>query len=175
MIFGYEKNVALFDSNEREVLEGIGMLKASCSPMIKYFTHPTAERVQVTDHSIELPNEIVISGKMDSRSYRDTMSELRSLAKNREKFTVQLKSGIYENMYIDSYPTEEDTDHYDTLSFILSFVEHIIADEVTDLLPPRKVKNKQDADTTERGEVSKAPVTETESINPLSLLENFNG
>lgn len=147
--------VAIYDSQFRQLFEGVEIMDATVQEDSKIFTHPLETGVSITDHRIILPIEIDLTLIMEAAYYRDVYQQIRTFFHSNDTAIVQTKTDAYASMALASMPHEERAEMIDAIPIRLHFV---LADFITtqfQSLPPAKVRDKRSASTVKRGEQQK--------------------
>lgn len=150
----YFDNVAVYNTQLRQVFPGARPIKAAVSEGSKVMEHPVETGAVISDHRIILPVEITLSVVLDASYYRDIYNALYQSFLRAEQFIVQTKTGGYRNLIISEIPHDEDPATFDTVAMNLKFREIQFVTAVLVKLPAAKVakKNKAKSSTIDRGQ-----------------------
>lgn len=143
--------VAIFYEAGLQAFSGARPIRVSVGPSIKYMTHPQEDGGNVTDHRIIEPDTVVIGMILEPATYRQTYQEIKTAARASVPLIVQTRSDTFVNMYIDSYPSEEDPALFDTITMNISFREIQTEAAQIQTLPAESVENSADSSTVDRG------------------------
>jgi len=160
--------VAIFDQNFIQLFTLARPIKAVVKEDSKLMEHPLETGVTIVDHSIILPIEIELSMIPTRGEYRDVYQRIRQSFKNRDLLVVQTKTGLYENLLLQSIPHEEDPELYDTITLALKLKEALIVTAQYNKLPAKSVRNKTNASTVDKGQQQPKAATTTRSGSVLS-------
>lgn len=166
--------VAVFDQNFTQLFELARPLKATVKEDSKVMEHPLETGASVVDHSVILPVEIELSLVLSRGEYLDTYQRIRKTFRNRDLLVVQTKTGLYENMLIESCPHEEDAEMFDTIAMALKLREAQFVQAQFDTLPPQKVRNPTNASTVDKGQQQPKTSTRTTANSGSILFGVFN-
>jgi hypothetical protein len=156
--------VAIYDQQFRQVFQLARPIKAVVKEASKVMEHPLETGATIIDHTIILPVEIELSIIPTRGEFRDVFQRIRQAFKNRELFSVQTKTGMYENQLIQDIPHDEDPDLFDTISLAVKMREVQLVAAQFAKLPPRKVRNPSDASTVDRGQQQPKESTRGSSV-----------
>ena len=135
-----------------QLFEGARPLKATISESAKLLTHPLEDGSNIVDHRIILPIGISLSLVLNAETYRSTYADIRQSFRESTRLTIQTKTDIYQNMYMQDIPHEEDPRLFDTITLIITLIESQLARTQIQLLPLTSVINPVDSSTSDRGE-----------------------
>jgi hypothetical protein len=156
--------VAIFDKDFKQVFALARPIKAVVKESSKVMEHPLETGATIIDHTIILPVEIELSIIPTRGEFRDVFQRIRQAFKNRELFSVQTKTGTYENQLIQDIPHDEDPELYDTISLALKMREVQLVAAQFAKLPPKKVRNPTNASTVDRGQQQPKESTKSGSV-----------
>lgn len=167
--------VGIFDSEFQQVFVGARPIKALIGETAKTMDHPTETGATVTDHRVLLPVTIDLSIILDPAEFRQVYQNIRRAFQLSTLFTVQTKSGGYQNMMIADMPHDEDPATFDTIAMALKMqqVQFVTAQFVK--LPANKVRAKAQQSTKDRGQQApKTPTASTQARSQSMLSRIFN-
>lgn len=136
--------VAVYDQNFNQVFRDARPMKASIKEKAKYMRNPVETGSVITDHRIFEPIEIDLSVVLIPETYVATYQEIREIYLGLNSVSVQTKTGIYTDLFIESMPHEENPEHYDTITMVLKLTECVFVTPSTSALP----KGNQNPSTT---------------------------
>lgn len=166
--------VAVFDQNFNQLFRLARPIKATIKEDSKLMEHPLETGATITDHTILLPLEIELSLVMTRGEYLDVYQRIRQSFKNRDLLVVQSKSGLYENMIIQSCPHEEDAEMFDSLSMAVTLREVQLVTAQFAKLPAKKVRNPSNASTVDKGQQQPKESSKTATGDGSVLFGIFN-
>lgn len=160
--------VGIYDQNFQQVFATARPIKASVKEDSKLMEHPVETGATITDFSIILPVEIelsIIAAGVDE--YRAVYGRIRQAFKNRDLFTVQTFTGLYQNQLIQAMPHEEDPALADAIAIALKLKEVQIVEAQYLSLPASKVRNPANASTVDKGQQQPAEASTARSGSVL--------
>lgn len=160
--------VAIFDQNFAQLFELARPIKATVKEDSKLMEHPLETGATITDHTIILPTEIELSLIPTRGEYRDVYQRIRQSFKNRDLLVVQTKTGVYDNLVIQSVPHEEDPEQFDTIAIALKLREVQFVAAQFAQLPPKAVRNPANSSKVDKGQ--QQPTESTRSGGRGSIL-----
>jgi hypothetical protein len=166
--------VAIFDQNFNQLFRLARPIKAAIKEDSKLMEHPVETGATITDHSIILPIEIELSLITTRGEYLDVYQRLRQAFKNRDLLVAQTKTGLYENMLIQSMPHEEDPELFDSLTIAVTLKEVQLVTAQFAKLPAKKVRNPSNASTVDKGQQQPKESTKTATGSGSVLFGIFN-
>lgn len=166
--------VAVFDQNFAQLFTLARPIKATVKEDSKVMEHPLETGATVVDHSVILPVTIELSLILSRGEFRDTYQRIRQTFRNRDLLVVQTKTGLYENMLIESCPHDEDAELFDTVALALKLREAQFVQAQFDRLPPQKVRNPANASTVDKGQQQPKTSTRTTANSGSILYGVFN-
>ncbi len=146
--------VAILDSSGNQVFPLAQPLSASVDPEIRYMVHPVENGGSIIDHRVVLPVIVNVELVLTAGNYRNTYQDIRQAAEESRQLIVQTKSSTFSNMYITAYPSEENSNFFDTIVVNLTFREVQFDTARTQTLSQDQVRNPADSSTVNRGEQS---------------------
>lgn len=148
--------VAVFDENFNQVFANARAIKANVNEYSKVMEHPVEDGTTITDHTVVQPTEIELSLMLivDPRS---VFQQIKQLYLTRTLLTVQTRSDSYTSMLISDMPHDEDPDIFNVLPLALKLKEVIFVTAQFGTLPAKKVKDKNMASTSQKGEQQTTP------------------
>ncbi len=169
--------IAIFDKNFNQVFIGARPLKGSVAEPSKLMEHPLETGAVVSDHRIILPVETTIAMMLSPDEYRQTYQRIRQAYYAGAQYTVQTKTGGYQNMVIADMPHEESADVFDTVAITLKFREVQFVSAQFVKLPAVKVSKKNTAkqSTKDRGQQAPKAPTPSQAAKSTSLLARIFG
>lgn len=108
--------VAVFDSNFKQVFQKARPLEAEIVPRARFMDHPTEDGQVNTDYKITLPLEIFLPVMIPAPYYRNTYQEIIYLWEKSELLSVQSKAASYASMVIAEPPHKETPDQFDVIT-----------------------------------------------------------
>jgi len=120
--------VAILDqSTLKQVFSGFSPVKAEVKEWSKVMDYPVETGAIWSDHKIDLPTEITMTGIIPESEYGAAYIAIRSAWKNATPLSVQTRTGIYKNMVISSMPHEETPDKFNAVMITSKLREVIVA------------------------------------------------
>lgn len=147
----FEPVTALFDEEGNQIFETVGILGLSAAPSNKFAEHTLEDGTVVSDNKIRLQTRVAVQAILNPEDFEAVYKKLKEADRNDVKFTVQTRVDSYDNMYIESYPYDENSKIVGTIALIINFVEQQFVGVKVDTLPASKVKKASDADTVDSG------------------------
>jgi hypothetical protein len=144
--------VAVLDEDLNQVFPDARPIKASFTEDSKQMEHPLETGVQVTDHRVIQPIEIVLTCMLVGEEYRQVYRTIKDIFIRGDKLTVQSRVESYPSMIVLSIPHEEPPDIQDGAMMIIKLREALFVEaQFTDIKPVKAAASKN-AGTTKRGE-----------------------
>lgn len=143
---------AILDESGNQLFDTAKILKLSVAPTNTYAQHIIEDGSVVADNKIRNQTRISATLILDGSDYQEVYKSIQNASDDNTKLSIQTRTAIYNNMYIEAYPSEESAAIFDTVSMIIDFEEQRIGTVVTEQLAVSDVANPADADTTNRGE-----------------------
>lgn len=146
--------VGIWDQNFNQFVPFSRPMSCRVTEPTKNMEHPIETGSVITDHRVILPVEIELSLIMDGAYYVDQYAQIKTAMIKAELFYVHTKTGAYKNMMITDIPHEETPENFDTIIMSLKLKEVILVSASYEPLPPRKVAQKTNSSTKDRGQVN---------------------
>jgi hypothetical protein len=115
--------VGIFDSNLQQVFKEARPLTAEVRETSMVMQHPVETGSMIADNHIINPVEIHMPVMVDSKYYDSVYSQMKQAFVAATSFSVQTRTGTYQNMIIANMPHREDPDLYDKITMGLHFKE----------------------------------------------------
>lgn len=145
-------DVALFDSNLRQILRTAMPMRANVKETSKLPEHPLENGSVINDHKIINPVEIELTLFLGNNEYKNIYQVIRQLYLSPQLITVQTRTASYVNMTIAELPHEEEAAMADALMMTVKFKEVKYATIQSGTLPASSVQDPSNASTIARGE-----------------------
>lgn len=142
----------IYDDNFKVMFPDAINMKATVQEEAKLMEHPIEDGSSVTDHRIILPVEIELIVFLAADTYKDSYNNIRQAFRGEQLFVVHLATGIYSRMAMQAMPHEESPEQAGSIAMALQLKEAQIITTQYQALPPRKVRDKKDTSTVNRGE-----------------------
>jgi hypothetical protein len=150
--------VGIWNQSYEQFVPNARVMKCSINEPTKNMEHPVETGSVITDHRVVLPIEISLTIIMDPEFYVDQYRRIKHALKTAEIFYLHTRVGIFKNQMIVGIPHEEDPSMYDTISMNLTMKEVQLVEATFQPLPARKVEQKTNASTVNKGQINtKAP------------------
>ncbi len=162
--------VAVFTQDFTQVFRNARALKAVVKEQAKVMEHPVESGAIITDHRIILPIEIELSLLLTKDDYKDVYQTIRGYYLQGTLLVVQTRSGVYQNMLIQSMPHEENPDMYEALALALGLKQVIFATAKFGVVPKAPKNSAQVPRGTQQG-----TTTPTTSTYDLLFGKTFSG
>lgn len=143
---------AIFDDQGGELFPTAGVLKVDIAPSNTFAKHIIEDGTVVTDNAIINQVRISLTIILDSNDYQEVYKSIQDASRNKMQLRIQTKVSTFDKMYIESYPSKEDANMFDTVSLTINLIEQITGRIKTKKLDKSDVANQADTDTEERGE-----------------------
>jgi hypothetical protein len=158
--------VAIFNNAFSQVFRMARPIKAVVKPSSKLMEHPVETGAVIVDHQIINPIEIELSLLLTSLDYTNTYKTMEGVFKNGQLLSVQTRTGVYNNMIIEEFPSEEDPNMFDIIALAMRLRE---AQFVTARygIAPRRPAN---STTVQRGEQQATDANAGQTDNGTLLL-----
>lgn len=150
----------IYDDEYNLVFPDAVITTASITEEADLMTHPLEDGASIVDHRVIKPVQIQISMTLNPDTYQDTYKLVKQAFMGNDVFTINTKAGIYNNMALAGIPHEESPAQFDTIVLALKFIEAKFVETQFQILPPVKVKNKNDSSTVNKGEQPAEEVSE---------------
>mgnify|MGYP000882829430 FL=1 len=166
--------VAIYDQNFDQFIPYSRPMKCSVTEPTKNMEHPIETGSVITDHRVIMPVEIDMALVLDADVYYDQYQQMKQAMKAATLFYIGTRTGIYRNMMITDIPHEESPDQYDTITVNIKFKEVQLVTATFEPLTARKVQNKDNASTKDRGQQnSKTPTDAKKAQAEQSWLKDW--
>lgn len=166
--------VAIFDQNFNQLFRLARPIKAAVKEDSKLMEHPLETGATITDHSILLPLEIELSLIATRGEYVDVYQRIKQSFRNRDLLVAQTKTGLYENMIIQSMPHEEDPEMFDSIAIAVTLREVLLVTAQFAKLPAKKVRNPSNSSTVDKGQQQPKTSSKTATGSGSVLFGIFN-
>ena len=143
---------AILDESGNQLFSTATLLKVSTAPSNTYAQHVIEDGTVVADNKIVNQVRMSLTMILDSNDYQSVYKEIQSASNDTTILSIQTRVDTQHNMYIESYPSEESSSMFDTISVTLNLVEQITGIVTTTKLAAKDVANTADVDTESRGE-----------------------
>lgn len=136
--------VAVFNQDFTQLFKNARALKAIVKEQAKVMEHPIESGAIITDHRIILPIEIELSLLLTKDDYKSVYQSIKGYYLQGTLLVVQTRSGVYQNMLIQSIPHEENPDMYNALALALTLKQVIFTTAKYGVVPkyPKNSTNK---------------------------------
>ena len=114
--------VAIYDSNFNPVLTRSKKMGASVDNSAQITRQPLENGETFTDHIIYEPVGISMSLIMQANDYRIEYPQLKQFYDNAEELIITLGTGVYDNMVLETIPSQETTSQYDCVIVNATFI-----------------------------------------------------
>lgn len=143
---------AVLDASLRQVFPDARPIKASYTEASKQMRHPLETGVEVTDHRVIQPVEIVLTCMLVGQEYRQVYRTIKDIYMRGDTLIVQSRVDSYPSMLIESMPHEEPPDIQDGAMMVIKLIEALFVEaQFTDVKPVKAAASKNKG-TTKRGE-----------------------
>jgi hypothetical protein len=115
--------VGIFDANLNQVFINARPLRADVRETSRVMTHPVETGVMIADNHIINPVEINLSLSIKSEYYNSMYNQIKQAFILGTVFSVQTRTGVYNNMIISDMPHTEEPDKYDAILMGLHFTQ----------------------------------------------------
>ena len=115
--------VGIFDANLNQVFLNARPLRADVRETSRVMTHPVETGVMIADNHIINPIEINLSLSIKSEYYNSMYNQIKQAFTLGTVFSVQTRTGVYNNMIIADMPHTEEPDKYDAILMGLHFTQ----------------------------------------------------
>jgi len=143
--------VAIYDENMTQLFTSARMIKADIKESAQVMTHPVETGETITDDKIILPVEIDLAIIFDAKTHAEGYKQIKQAFIDSTIISLQTRVDTYPDLIISDYPHREDAEMYDTITMNLRLKEIKFVTAQFATLPPRKVSDKKDASTANRG------------------------
>lgn len=152
---------AILDENGEQLFSTAKILNASTAPSNTFAKHTVEDGSTVTDNKITNQVRISMNIVLSQSDYQEVYKNIQDASNNTIKLSIQTRVSTFNNMYIESYPSEESAAIFDTIAISIDFIEQITGTVVTEKLASPDVSNQSNVDTTNRGEQLPKPDKQT--------------
>lgn len=164
-------SIAIFNQDYSRVFRNADIMDVRVKEDARAMEHPVEDGTIITDHRIILPVEIEIAIALLSSDYPSVYNQIRQNFYDSELFTIQTRTGTYENQMITSLPHSESSEVMNGIIMTLNFRQVLIVTAVT----VYSAKNASDSDTVNRGTQQGAPANDSQTTKATSGLFNVSG
>ncbi|MCW8965364.1 MAG: hypothetical protein OQK82_01555 [Candidatus Pacearchaeota archaeon] len=140
-----------------------------------FMTHPLEEGSEVTDHKIVRPVELELAFILKPEDYKKTYALIKVAYLLGIRFTVQTKTDLYPNQFIQEMPHEEDPELFDTITMVISFREVQFFASDIQVLGETQVTDVKDQSTVSRGLQQTSTATASQANSGSTLFRLFGG
>lgn len=165
--------VGIFDSSFRQRFVNARPVNASIKEISKFMEHPLEDGGTIVDHKIIEPVEIEFSLVLKPKDYHNTYQQLRRAWLGKELFSVQTRTGTYNNMAFVSIPHDETVDMFGTVAVALSMREVRYVKATFETLPAGSTKDPKDVDTKNRGNQPSSASAPAQEKKKTSVIAGF--
>jgi len=144
--------VAVFDENFNQVFPRARPFKVAVTKTATVMQHPVETGEQITDHRVIDPIKIQLSVVLQAEDFRSTYQQIAQLFLDAAILTMQTKASTYTNLIISEMPHDEDQSMFNAIAVAIKMQEVVIVEAQYGKLPARKVANKTQTSTVDRGE-----------------------
>ena len=144
--------VGVFDDLFNQVFELATSMKVNVNESSEVMKHSLENGASISDHAVFNENVIELSVLVSGTFYRSTFQEIKQIYRARTILTVQTKADSYTNMVISKMPHDEVAEMFDGFIIAVTLEEAIFVEPQYGTLPPRKVANKSQASTVDKGQ-----------------------
>ncbi len=168
-----EDSVGIWDASWQQVFIDARPLNCSVSEPSKNMEHPLETGAVITDHRIILPIEVTMNFVIMGAQYQSVYKEIKQAYLLGTLFYIYTRAQSYANMMMIDLPHEETPDDLDTLKITIGFKQVEFVTAFFEPLPARKVKEKTNASTKEKGQVksSETPAAVQNDVKSNGLLK----
>lgn len=166
--------VAVFDESFNQMFPLAVSMKVAVTESSKIMEHALEDGATITDHAVFIPDEIELSVMLTGFTLRSVFQQIKQAYKSRTILTVQTKTDTYINMVISDMPHDEDPETYDAVIVGIRLKQARFVTPQYGTLPPRKVANKSQASTVDKGQQQSAPATDDQTQRGSVLYRIFN-
>ena len=163
--------IAIFNQDYSRVFKNADIMDVRVKEDARTMEHPVEDGTIITDHRIILPVEIEIVVSLLSADYPSVYNQIRQNFYDSELFTIQTRTGTYENQMITSLPHAESSEVMNGIVMTLNFRQVLIVTAVT----VYAAKNASDSDTVNRGTQQGTPANDSQTGKATSGLFNVSG
>jgi hypothetical protein len=158
--------IAIYDQSYVRVFREGKILDVNIKESSRSMEHPVENGIIITDHRIILPVDIEISFLLNSTNYVSVYQQIKENFISATLYTIQTRTGVYENQMIVSMPHVEDETVYNGIVVNLNFRQVLIV-TATVAYSPANVK---DSDTVNRGTQQGSSANATQTAKATSGL-----
>jgi hypothetical protein len=115
--------VGVFDSNFNQLFSNVRPMTAKINEHATFPKHPLESGASFSEHRIIEPIEITLNVIFNGETYVDDYATVKSYYLGVTSMTVQTRTGVYPNMFIEQMPHEETAQTYDTITMSLQLRE----------------------------------------------------
>jgi len=167
--------VGIFDSNFNQRFVNARPVNASIKETSKFMEHPLEDGGTIVDHKVIEPVEIDFSLVLKPKDYHNTYQQLRRAWLGNELFSVQTRTGTYNNMAFVSIPHDETVEMFGTVAVALSLREVRYVRATFETLPTGSTKEPKDTDTKDRGNQPSSSATNAQEQKKASVIQEWRG
>lgn len=160
--------VYVADADGNQVFVGARPLRAFVREGAYYPEHPVETGTVITDNVIFPPINIELHLILDPGQFVSVFGEIRGYFRNATKLSVQTKVAVYDGMYIEEMPHDEDAERFDTVAVALKLKQVIIVEAQVEQLP--NATDPADKSTTQTGQKQGAAASPAQSSAAFSLI-----
>lgn len=146
--------IAILNENGEQLFSNAVNIGVSVAPSKTFARHSIENKQVVIDDQFDNPTSLSMRMILDPSDYVDVYKEIKAAYTSVTNFTIQTKVDLYENMYLESLPHEEDPSMFNTIAMTLEFTEQLITASDDEILTTNNTSNASDADTVDSGQKS---------------------
>lgn len=161
--------VGVYDTDFKQVFPDAVPIKATINEEATFFKHPIEDSTTRTDHVIFNPVTVGLSVFLTGAQYRDIYSQIKQLFRDQAQLIVKTKTDVYENMYIQSMPHDEEPGSVDSVIMAISLNETKFSQTTVEFLPV----DQNDTDTVDRGQQEPIEPSEADQGRASTLSRLF--
>lgn len=146
--------IAIIDEDGNQLFTTAVNIGASVTPSKTFARHTLENKQVVIDDQFDNPTSLSLRFILDPNDYVNVYKEIKAAYSAVTNFTIQTKVDVYQNMYIESLPHEEDPSMFNTIAMTIELTEQLIIAPEVSILTTNDVSNPGDSDTVDSGQKS---------------------
>ncbi|WVH05516.1 hypothetical protein KKJFFJLC_00061 [Vibrio phage vB_VpaS_PGB] len=146
--------IAILDEDGNQLFSSAVNIGVSVAPSKVFARHSIENKQVVIDDQFDNPTSLSMRMILNPSDYVDVYKEIKTAYDSITNFTIQTKVDLYQNMYLESLPHEEDPSMFNTISMTLEFTEQLIVASDSEVLTTANTSNSSDTDTVDSGQKS---------------------
>lgn len=146
--------IAILDEDGNQLFDTAVNIGVSVLPSKTFARHSLENKQVVIDDQYDNPTSLSMRVILNPSDYASVYNQIKEAYESVTSFIIQTKVDIYQNMFIESLPHEEDPSMFNTISMTLSFTEQLINEPDIELMPITRVSSPSDSDSVEAGQKS---------------------